>query len=87
MTEYTAISEKTIIPRKPHRCALCDETVDKTCIASRNIEWGRGFYTLYFHPECRDYTNDWEPWTEYNACNGGISRKEVRQALELEDSK
>jgi len=78
----TYISDRVAKPRKFHRCRVCYEgiAVGEACHVYRGVARGEGFYTIYFHLECWEYSRDWEE-QDWETCPGGISRNEVREAL------
>ena len=79
---YTYISDKVVKPRKPHRCRVCWDGIEagEACHTYRGVESSEGFYTIYFHPECWEYSRDWED-QDWENCPGGISRGEVQREL------
>jgi hypothetical protein len=72
------ISDGICYVRKNHRCRVCDEVIKKgeQCHTYRGIEEGDGFYTLYFHHRCWDYSRDWDD-LDWDCLPGDVSRKEV----------
>lgn len=68
--------------RKPHRCRVCDETInpgDRTHIY-RGASYGEA-YTIYFHPECWQYSRDWDEVDWECQDPGTVSYDEVKREL------
>ena len=79
----THISDKQGKPRKRHICRVCGEFIEvgEQCHIYKGVEEGEGFYTLYFHNECWDYSRDWDE-NDWDTCGpGSISREEIRAEL------
>ena len=78
------ISEKIVKTRKDQTCRVCGETLPKggDFVAYKGVEKETGFYTVYFHQECRKYSLDWDEDDWDYANPGVVSRQEV-----LENSK
>jgi len=49
------------IPRKRHRCCICDERIEvgEPCCRWSSVLPQEGWRTGYAHPECMDITQDW----------------------------
>lgn len=85
----TCIDQEHRVARKPHRCALCGETIPigekyRRCV----IKDGSDFYCPCFHAECDRVTEidkwdliDWEGWDEDEF---RIRRDELRAEGKLE---
>lgn len=75
MSEY--ISDKFLIPRKAHRCCICDQRIDKgeKCHAYTGSEDGR-IYTNHAHIMCYSYTRSWD-WYDWDGFSGGMCRREI----------
>ena len=75
----TYISEKLIIPRRSHKCRICGEKIGKgeTCYRYVGVEEGIGFYTLYGHIECWEYSRDWDVDDWETMTPGAVSREEI----------
>ena len=74
-------SDKLVIPKKMHTCRVCGEIIKsgEQCHLYKGIE--DGFYTIYFHNECWDYSRDWEE-NDWETCSPGeISRKEIKDEM------
>jgi len=82
----THISDKVGKPRKAHWCRVCGEMIaaSETCHIYRGVADGEGFYTLYFHPDCWEYSRGWDGADWECASPGDVSRREVREWLETE---
>lgn len=72
-------THKKIKTRKRHHCRVCYDLFDigEECISYRGIEQGEGFYTIYFHYLCWEYSRDWDELMWETMCPGAISRKEI----------
>lgn len=81
----TYISDKQGKPRKRHQCRVCGEIIDagEQCHIYKGVENGDGFYTLYFHNDCWDYSRDWGDidWETFGP--GEISRKKIQEELSI----
>ena len=76
----TFISEKEGHPRKRHQCRVCGTMIEagERCHIYKGVEDGEGFYTLYFHDDCWEYSRDWDD-IDWETCGpGSISREEIR---------
>lgn len=79
----THISDREIKVRKQHRCRVCDEAIPggAICHEYRGVDSEDGFYTIYFHLDCWDYSRDWDDNTWDSSTPGSVSHEEVRQEL------
>lgn len=77
------ISEKIGKIRKPHQCHVCGETMSSTAeaVIYKAVDKELGFFTLYFHIECREYSSCWcnDDWETYSP--GTITRKDVLDSV------
>ena len=75
----TYISDNVGKVHKPHSCRICDERIEKgeKCHIYKGVEDGEGFYTLWFHHECWNYSRDFDWWDWESIFPGDVSRKEV----------
>ena len=74
------ISDKLGKPRKRHQCRVCGTVIEagEQCHIYKGVEDGEGFYTLYFHPDCWDYSRDWDDM-DWDTCSpGAVSRQEIQ---------
>ena len=78
MTTY--ISDKVVIPRKRHICAVCDWWIPKgeSCHTYVGVE--DGIQRSYYHHMCWSYTMRWDHDNWYYF-NGGASRRDI--AMEI----
>ena len=82
---YSYISDKVVKVRKPHQCRICGEIInkDEICVSYRGVEKDIGFYTIYFHHECFDYSNRYIKYDEWDYLTpGNITRQEVLEELD-----
>ena len=79
----TRIDEHVGRIRKDHECRVCGEIIKKgsECYIYRGVEDGAGFYSIYFHFECREYSYDWVECDWETMLPGSISRDEIREEM------
>ena len=78
------LSEKIGKIRKNQQCRVCGETLlsGSEAIIYKGVDKEIGFFTVYFHSECRDYSSCWceDDWETYSP-GSCITRKEVLESL------
>ena len=80
----TFISSKELVARKPHECRICGDTIPagETCSRYTGVDSEDGFYTLYFHLDCREWANhfiDYMDWQTHGP--GDVTHEQVKQEL------
>ena len=83
----TCISSKIGKPRMSHQCRVCGDIIQagESCEIYRGVEDGVGFYTLYLHQDCHEYTADWDDTDWETMAPGRISRDEIRAEMGGDD--
>lgn len=79
----TLIERRNVSIRKSHRCRICHDGIDPPaqCISLRCLG-DDGYYTLYLHDDCDDYSASWDDDDWGNSNPGSVGREEVQRALQ-----
>lgn len=72
---------RTIKAKKKHRCDVCDEVIipGDTQVTRTGVSID-GFYRMHMHPECEEYSRDWDNGDWETHSPGDISREEIQQS-------
>lgn len=68
--------------RKKHRCDVCGQRINPgdQQVTRSGVESGEGFYRMHMHPECEEYSRDWDNGDWESHSPGDISREEILAA-------
>lgn len=69
---WVHLEDKVVRARKPHRCYLCGEPIEKgeKYLRRSGVEEGEGFASVKMHPACEEHTKDWDEhdWECHDVC-------------------
>lgn len=72
---------RTCKARKWHRCMVCDKAIEPGDIqVTRSGVDEEGFIRMHMHPECEEYSRDWDNGDWETHSPGDISREEIQQS-------
>ncbi|MCK5644294.1 MAG: hypothetical protein KAJ19_26075 [Gammaproteobacteria bacterium] len=73
------ISDGQVKTLKSHECRVCGETIPAgvQCHRYTGIDDDIGFFSVWFHHECWEYSIHWDETEWENCIPGAVSRAEI----------